>query len=197
MDLVAFDLNESGEFEWDQDIVLAGHTVFNRNRYYWAGTIFTIDFRNVPGADFLPQVNDVYAVKLKRPLTSADQFVFSVNPEKNADAADIKTTMDSIKVVPNPYIATNAMETAVANKFLNQRRQIMFTHIPAECDINIFTSSGILVSQISVDNEPSSGIVHWDVLSREGLEVAAGMYVYHVKARATGDEKVGKFAVIK
>ena len=197
LDLVTFDLNESGAFEWDQDIVLAGHTVASRNRYYWAGTIFTIDFRPVPGEENLPQVNDAYSVKLTRPLTSADQFVFSINPEELGNAEDIKTTMDSIKVVPNPYIATNAMETAVANKFLNQRRRIMFTHIPAECDIRIFTSSGILVDHIEVDNEPSAGVVHWDVLSREGLEVAAGMYVYHVKARSTGDEKIGKFAVIK
>jgi hypothetical protein len=48
-----------------------------------------------------------------------------------------------------------------------------------------------------VDNEPSAGIVHWNVLSREGLEIAAGMYIYHVESRVTGDEKVGKFAVIK
>ena len=197
VDLITYDLDESGAFEWDQDIILAGHTIESRGRYRWCGTIFSIDFRNVPDEASLPEVNDVYSVKLTRPLTSNDQFIFSVNPEQTQNAADIKTTMDSIKVVPNPYIATNAMETAVANKFLNQRRRIMFTHIPAECDIRIFTSSGVLVDHIEVDNEPSAGVVHWDVLSREGLEIAAGMYVYHVKSRATGDEKVGKFAVIK
>jgi hypothetical protein len=197
LDLVTFDLDASGAFEWDQDIVLAGHYVESRSRNFWAGTIFSIDFRDIPDAAELPQINDVYQVNLTRPLTEADQFVFTINPEDINNAADIKTTMDSIKVVPNPYIATNAMETAVANKFLNQRRQIMFTHIPAECDIRIFTSSGVLVNHIEVDNEPSAGVVHWDVLSREGLEIAAGMYIYHVESRATGNEKVGKFAVIK
>ena len=197
LDIATFDLNVSGSFEWDQDLVLAGHVTTRGSRSYWGGTIFVMDFRAVPGEEYLPAVNDVYSVKLTRPLTDADQFVFTVNPEITENTADIKTTMDSIKVVPNPYIATNAMETAVANKFLNQRRQIMFTHIPAECDIHIFTSSGILVDMLEVDNEPTSGIVHWDVLSREGLEIAAGMYVYHVKSRVTGDEKVGKFAVIK
>ena len=89
------------------------------------------------------------------------------------------------------------MEPAVSNIFLNQRRRLMFTNIPAECTIKIFTSSGYLVDKIDVNNIPSQGIIHWDLLSKEGLEVAAGMYYYHIKAKATGDEKMGKFAVIK
>lgn len=197
VDLITYDLNANGIFEWDQDIVVAGHALESGGRVRWCGTIFTIDFRGIPNQQALPKVNDVFAVKLTRPLTSTDQFVFTVNPAQTHNIADIKTTMDSIKVVPNPYIATNAMETAVANKFLNQRRRIMFTHIPAECDIHIFTSSGVLVDVIEVDNEPAAGMAHWDVLSREGLEIAAGMYIYHVKSRVTGDEKIGKFAVIK
>jgi hypothetical protein len=35
------------------------------------------------------------------------------------------------------------------------------------------------------------------MLTREGLEIAAGVYIYHVKAKETGDEFIGKFAVIK
>jgi hypothetical protein len=54
-----------------------------------------------------------------------------------------------------------------------------------------------LVDIIAVNNAPENGIVHWDLLTREGLEIAAGMYLYHVKSKVTGDEKLGKFAVIK
>ena len=92
---------------------------------------------------------------------------------------------------------TNMMESAVSNPFLNQRRKIMFTHIPANCVIKIFTVSGILVDEINVNNPSERGTIHWDMLTREGLEIAAGMYIYHVEAAATGDQKIGKFAVIK
>ena len=92
---------------------------------------------------------------------------------------------------------TNMMESAVSNPFLNQRRKIMFTHIPANCIIKIFTVSGVLVDEIIVNNEPSNGIIHWDMLTRENLEVAAGMYVYHIDALDIGEEKLGKFAIIK
>jgi len=105
--------------------------------------------------------------------------------------------MSKIQVVPNPYVGTNAMEPSVANWYLNQRRRLMFTHLPAQCTIKIFTVSGVLVDVINVNNDADNGIVHWDMLTKENLEIAAGMYLYHVKSKATGDEKVGKFAVIK
>ena len=73
----------------------------------------------------------------------------------------------------------------------------MFTHIPAQCTIKIFTISGYLVDEIEVTNEPSNGIVHWDLLTREGLEIAPGIYVYHLKSVSTGKEKMGKFAIVK
>jgi hypothetical protein len=39
--------------------------------------------------------------------------------------------------------------------------------------------------------------VHWDMLTREGLELAAGVYLYHVKDHLTGKEKLGKIAILK
>ena len=46
-------------------------------------------------------------------------------------------------------------------------------------------------------NSAANGTVHWDLRSKEGLEIAAGYYIYHVESTVTGDVKVGKFAVIK
>jgi len=31
----------------------------------------------------------------------------------------------------------------------------------------------------------------------EGLEIAAGMYLYHIKDEESGEERMGKFGVIK
>ena len=112
-------------------------------------------------------------------------------------AYDLNADMDKIMVVPNPYVATNMMETALSNSNLNQRRRILFTHIPATCTIKIYTSSGVFVDQVDVDNPSSMGITHWDMLTHENLEIAAGIYIYHVKSEVTGKEKIGKFAVIK
>ena len=93
------------------------------------------------------------------------------------------------------------MEQAVINPFLNQPRKIMFTNVPSSCVITIFTPSGVKVKKIR-KNDTSGGMVHWDLLNEEGLEIAAGMYLYHVQPSFSDKslnqyEHVGKFAVIK
>ncbi len=201
LDLVIHDVNSNAIFEPDSDYVLAGHTKdlssSRTTKIYWSGSVFAIDFFNVPNETEMPKPDDIYRIDFKRPFVEADTLKFTLLPEQAVDSDKLEDTMEKIKVVPNPYVATNAMEPAVGNKFLNQRRRLMFTNIPANCDIRIFTSSGILVDRIDVQNEPDNGIIHWDLLSREDLEIAAGMYVYHIKSKDTGKEKVGKFAVIK
>ena len=47
------------------------------------------------------------------------------------------------------------------------------------------------------DNDYNDGKAYWDLLSNEGLEVAAGMYLYHVQSKINNKSKVGKFAIIK
>jgi hypothetical protein len=142
----------------------------------------------------MPKPGDVYNVKFHGALK--DSIFYTVNANSLA-ASKLKEDMKQIKVVPNPYIVTNTMEPFLSNRGLNQQRRLLFTHIPAQCAIKIFTSSGVFVRQIDVDNPQGDGTVLWDMLTKEGLEIAAGIYVYHVKSKATGDEKLGKFAVIK
>ena len=194
-DMVAIDLNDDGEFNIFDDKILVG--VQDRDR--WKATAFEINFKFVTANTF-PEPDDVYQIKFDRPFWETDSLRFTVNSTEALDLVSLATKMDSIQVVPNPYIVTNMMETAVANPFLNQRRKLMFTHIPAECVINIFTVSGTLVDRIEVDNaDPENGIVHWDMLTREGLEIAAGMYLYHIEATGPDahETRTGKFAVIK
>ena len=195
--LFCYDANSNGVFDWDTDRIMVGYSIVYRDNDRWAGVIFSFDFIQAGSNENPTSPGDSYKITFERPFSSIDSLLFTVNPENDLEESNIKTTMDSIKVVPNPYIATNTMETAVANQYLNQRRRLLFTHIPADCVIKIFTPSGVLVDQIDVENEPSDGAVHWDMLSREGLEIAAGMYIFHVKSNVTGDEKIGKFAVIK
>jgi len=197
LDLVVEDVNNSGEFELSEDNILVGHTFKFGNNIYWGGTVFVINFRDAVALNRMPKPNDVYRVDFKRPFIETDSLVFTVYPAVEMAKEKLKSSLDNIKVVPNPYIATNAMEPAVSNPFLNQRRRLMFTHIPANCTIKIFTASGVFVDEIKVDNPPDKGIVHWDMLTKEGLEIAPGIYIYHIRSGKTGEEKLGKFAVVK
>jgi hypothetical protein len=209
MDMVAIDLNENGEFDILQDDILVG-TTFTGRLSKWGGTAFSINFFQNQSEDNLPKPGDVYHVSFIRPFMESDSITFKVSGEQIiADEAKLNEDMENIKVVPNPYVATNTFETNVANYKLSQRRRIMFTHVPAQCTIRIFSISGVLVDIIKVDNAISNretpwdlnseanGTVFWDLKSREGLDVAAGYYMYHIKAHKTGKEKMGKFAILK
>jgi len=201
LEMVVEDLNGNGEYDILEDKILVGHTVIravgSQQLISWGGTVFAFDFRSVLEESGLPKSGDIYRYDFSRSFSENDSIMFRVNGAIEVNTTKLEEGMEDIKVVPNPYVMTNSMEPAVANKFLNQRRRIMFTHIPAECEIRIYTSSGVFVDNIVVENESSNGIVHWDLLSREDLEIASGMYIYHVKSRITGKEKIGKFAVIK
>ena len=192
MDVIAQDMNNNDTFDLFEDRIFVGAPAGNR----WRATAFIIDFQLATDATY-PLSGDVYQVDWDRPFFESDTIRFSVSSDDSLDTAELSSDMKNIKVVPNPYVMTNLMEPALSNPFLNQRRRLLFTHIPATCTIKIFTISGVLVDKIIVENEPDNGIVHWDMLTREGLEIAAGMYLYHVESQVTGDEKLGKFAVIK
>ena len=192
MDVVVHDVNGNDSVDWFEDRFFVGAPAGSR----WRATAFVIDFQLAVEATY-PQSGDVYQVDWKRPFFETDTIRFSINSDNEINPDSLKRGMDKIKVVPNPYVMTNMMETQVSNPFLNQRRRLMFTHIPANCNIKIFTVSGIFVDEIIVSNTPENGIIHWDMLTRENLEIAAGMYIYHIESEITGDSKLGKFAVIK
>ena len=192
MDIVIHDVNDNDTLDLYEDRIMVGAPTISR----WRATAFVIDFMLTTEATY-PAPGDVYQVEWKRPFFETDTMRFTVNTSSAIDEAVISGDMKDIKVVPNPYVMTNMMETQVSNPFLNQRRRLLFTHIPADCMIRIFTVSGVLVDVINVHNEPDNGIVHWDMLTRENLEIAAGMYIFQVESEITGDTMLGKFAVIK
>jgi len=185
------------QFDLNKDRILVGE-IDSLNQ--WRGTSFIIDFLNIDSV-FYPPENSRYSINWNRNFWPGDTFKFQVDTLRPIVQSTFENDLKNIKVVPNPYVGTNAMEEAVINPFLNQPRKIMFTNLPPECVITVFTPSGVKVKTIRKNNS-SSGMVHWNLLNEEGLEIAAGMYLYHVKPNSTNQqlnkyEHLGKFAVIK
>ncbi len=196
MTLVVHDIDESGAFEMTQDKIYVGATDSRFGR--WAGTVFAIDFTDATEDDLAALPSDAaYQVRFIRPFWESDSLMFKMNLNESTDVTDMKEKLKQVKVVPNPYVSTNALEPSLANKEFNQRRRIMFTHVPSKSTIRIFTPSGVFVDEINVQNDQDTGMAYWDLLTKDGLEVAAGMYIWHLTADDTGDEIMGKLAIIK
>ncbi len=145
------------------------------------------------------QDGDVLLLNQSTEFTEDDVFEFVVDPDLHLPREDAELAneqMKNIRVVPNPYIVTHLAEPRPTAANPTQLRQLHFTNLPAQCTIRIFTVSGRLVQTLNVNNSIDNDRYIWDMLTKDNLELAYGVYIYHVEAPGIG-EKTGKFAVIK
>ena len=196
LDIIIWDSNNDNEFNLVGDKIIIGTTKYDSTwqQEVWDQALAAFTITN---SETVPNSGDKYELIYERPFWSTDTISIHIGETDTISNVLLDLDMDLIKVVPNPYIATNLLEESIFNPNFNQRRKLMFTHIPSECEIKIFTVSGVFVDQINVNNNGNDGIAYWDLLNNEGLEVAAGMYIYHVKSDLTKNVKMGKFSIIK
>ena len=142
-----------------------------------------------------PGLGDTMTIVLSKLFRASDMFEFTTQAE-HLDVAKAKTDLDRIKVVPNPYIAVATWEEK--NPYTSGRgpREIHFNHCPALCTIRIFNVAGELVATIAKNDGIRDGTAKWNLLTRDNLDAAYGVYVYHIDAPGIG-EKIGKFAIVK
>lgn len=103
--------------------------------------------------------------------------------------------MDNIAVVPNPYVGAASWEQ-LGTEVGRGERKIYFTHLPNQCTIRIYSISGKHIQTLEHDTGLLDGQESWNLVSKDGMDLSYGVYVYHVEAPGIG-EKIGKFAVIK
>lgn len=142
-----------------------------------------------------PQDGDRLFLATEKPFLSDDVYEFTTIGE-TIDPELAKSDLDRIKVVPNPYIVAAPWEPP--NPFTSGRgpRAIHFNHLPQKCTIRIFNVAGELVKTIEHDSAVGDGTAKWDLLTRDNLDAAYGIYLFHVDAPGIG-EHMGRFAIIK
>ena len=142
-----------------------------------------------------PVQGDIFKIAINRPFSMADIYAFTSTASK-IDRAEAKDLLNQIAVVPNPYVVTASWEPKHIYQSGRGPRKIDFINLPSKCTIKIFTLSGYLVDTIEHSTFNENGSESWDMLSKDGLEISYGVYLYHVEAEDIG-ETTGKFAVIK
>ena len=158
-----------------------------------------------PPDGIAPEDGDRFYFGAKKPFPRDAVFTFSTTEPQQKQVT--QEMMNEIRVVPNPYIVRASWD------IYKQMGKILFTHLPAVCDIKIFTVSGDLVKTIehrgitvphAVQGPGRSfsytssglGYAEWDLINDAQLSIAPGLYIY-VVSTPEGTKKVGKFAVIK
>ncbi len=145
----------------------------------------------------MPQAGDIFRFYTKKPFYNGDYFSFTTK-SSSVDNTLANKSLSNISVVPNPYIATASWEPRSLYPTGRGDRKIDFINLPAKCTIKIYTIAGALVKTLYKDNSNlnNGGSISWDLISDDGMDMAYGIYIYHVDAPGIG-EHIGKFAVIK
>jgi hypothetical protein len=141
-----------------------------------------------------PQPGDVFRVVTTKPFRSGEYFSFTTEAPR-FDPAQVKQDLDKIAVVPNPYVGAASWEPATTSVGRGERK-LFFIHLPQACTIRIYTISGHLVQILEHSGTFADGQEAWNLTSRDGMDIAFGVYVYHVDAPGIGT-KIDRFAIMK
>ncbi len=192
-----YDPNKDGKLDARNKYIDVA-TYDKKTKAYWSTWRIQFDTTGLSsGRQFVPPgVGDVYQLALKLPLAPADTFSFTTNAQavSNADAKSA-FAVNHPYVVPNPYVASASFEPAPFAVFGRGDRRIEFRSLPRSCTIRIYTVHGDLVQTLYLNNS-TSGMVAWDLRTKDNLDVAPGLYVYQVDAGPVG-KYICKFAIIK
>jgi len=89
--------------------------------------------------------------------------------------------LHDMAVYPNPVFAKD------------EDARVNFLRVPANAEIYIYTAAGDLVKKIEDSGSENS----WDLRNETGRKVAAGIYIFYVRAKTSGLSGTGKLAVIR
>ncbi|MBT8399135.1 MAG: hypothetical protein KJO98_01555 [Rhodothermia bacterium] len=149
-----------------------------------------------PGVPVVPPApGSSLLFRTSKPFQTGDRISFHATPP-SFQTELAKELLDDIFVVPNPYVATSDFEPPNTFRAGRGERRIYFMNLPPECTIRIYTITGRLVKVLQHSSSIDNGQLAWNLVSRDEMNIAYGVYLYHVDAPGIG-ETIGRFAVIK
>jgi hypothetical protein len=146
------------------------------------------------GAD-PPGLEDVFNIRPLLPLTAEDVFVFTTRAQKVEPAGAQAKGSWEVYVVPNPYLGSAEFEPERFAISGRGERRVEFRGMPAGSTVRVYTVRGDLVQTLTQGGSDDAS-VPWNLRTKDNLDVAPGLYIFHVDAGARGT-KIGKFAIVK
>jgi hypothetical protein len=103
-----------------------------------------------------------------------------------------KGDVTTVGVRPNPYKRAALHD----NRSQVYDHKLLFYNLPPQCKITILDVAGQVIDVINfASSDASKGSIFWDMFSKDGIEVASGVYVYVVESPSAS--KVGYFSILR
>ncbi len=132
-----------------------------------------------------PAQGDEFTILTKKLFRSDIYYEFET---PKAVFREQQVELNRIKVVPNPFIVRAGWERS------QFEGRLQFTHLPPQCDIDIYTTAGDHV--ITLHHDSIYDHEFWNLQNQSGVKVAYGLYVFIVKTPG-GEKHTGKFVIIR
>jgi len=167
-----------GYYRHRDDHVLNGFT------YFYSVTAFDLN----DTGEIEPRTGKKKKSMLECRRTAAEDQAVVPESDPSEDAGEVF-------VVPNPYYGSTAWDLT-PNPKDPTGTHVDFMNMPkGPWTVRIYTMAGDLVRTLENDTGRDVGQVRWDLVSRNGQDVATGIYIYSVQSRY--GSQVGKIAVLQ
>ncbi len=119
------------------------------------------------------------------------KYTFNTNSITGTGIVDRYDTNDPINlvgVVPNPYYGSSFYEDGQLD------HRIKVTNVPPQSVVTIYNVGGTLIRQLRSPDVTDDVI--WDLKNGNGISIASGAYIIHVKSR-TGEKTIKWFGALR
>jgi len=134
-----------------------------------------------------PSDGDEFTIRTYKPFREEIFYTFGTTAMLETSITD-SNPLKNIRVVPDPYIVTNIWETSEFGK------KLKFNNLPDQCTIRIYTLAGDFIEEI--EHDAPTDYEFWNMRTKNDQYIAPGVYLFHAET-PNGDEKIGRFLVIK
>lgn len=181
------------------DSTLESSRIWYEQKHYPVGRYAVVDPEPLNGFDYLYHVTSV--VETRTPFSGFTRVNRYESPlavtfrERAVPRVEARTNALGVWVVPNPFRGSADWDRPPT---LGDRhtRHLDFMGLPrARSTIRIWTVAGDHVATLDHDGTGGSGQAAWNLVSRNGQEVASGIYVFTVESPV--GNATGRFVVIR
>lgn len=155
------------------------------------------------GTGYLP-VGDGWklVINYPAPFTAGSEVALRIGGGDQAISL-ARSNLDKIRVVPNPYVVQSFYDDIGAERRGDPR--LLFTGVPSQGSLRIYSLSGQFLQELTwqqgdLNGNGVSGDLPWNLRTREGTQVAGGLYIYVLTANDAEGKKInarGKFVIIR